>query len=135
MWKYSIVFIGVYFCSISSALAVECTAIFPTTIASSNSTSTITLNNGSNILNAPGSQLTTQNLVQNDPSPCGSSACSASNSIAEQIPVFNSFSGGSNLSVGYKKNLNVSPGHYGSLTGVLNQKYAFLRAITILMGM
>lgn len=98
-----------------TALAQDCTAIFPDGASSTNSSGEIVMGWGASITGSPDNVLSTSNLYDNSGgTSCGSTACSTDPSYADSS-TYSDFPGGSNIYLGYQEKLTLPPGDYRQL--------------------
>lgn len=82
--------------------AATCTQTFPSALASTSNTGSITINYGANIYNVPNNQLVTKNLNSSS-NACNGSTCSKTDTVAQPAANFSNFPGGSNVYVNYQE--------------------------------
>lgn len=85
--------------------AATCAQTFPSGLASTSNTGSITINYGANIYNVPNNQLVTKNLNSSS-NACNASACSKTDTVAQQAANFTNFPGGSSVYVNYQETRN-----------------------------
>ncbi|MEY4589479.1 MAG: hypothetical protein RL497_1555 [Pseudomonadota bacterium] len=82
--------------------AASCSGVFPSGIASTGNSSTVTIHSGARVNSSPGNQITTKNYVTYSvENYCGSVPCTATNTTSSTATDYNTFPGGSSVYVNY----------------------------------
>ncbi|HEY6528994.1 MAG TPA: DUF6701 domain-containing protein [Cellvibrionaceae bacterium] len=92
-------------------LAATCSSVFPTGIASTSNTGTVTIDSATaRINNSPSNQITTKNYTNltSGANVCGAVPCTASNTTSSTATNYTTFPGGSALSTSWGGSLTVS---------------------------
>lgn len=94
----------------------SCASVFPDGVSSNNSSGSIQFGFNSRTTASPDNVLDTTNLIDGSfGSSCDTTSCNASNNVVPALS-YNSFPGGTNVSIGFASSQTLSPGDYGSIS-------------------